>query len=117
MACIEVEHSRELLYPAPWPRKTPTEAERYENNIEDDADCALAGVTILTSEWSIFPDDDDGFLILSAPFVAGFLTSILVAGGVVDMVYRIINKVTLSDGRVLEFMSSLPILATRSYVH
>ena len=114
VACTVYEWSRANREPATLPRKTPTEVERYANDIEADADCSLVGITIATSLWAIHPDDDDGTLTLSGDAVQGLITSVLVTGGTDGALYRLVNTVTLSDSRVLIFTTSLPVCETTS---
>lgn len=59
----------------------------------------LAGQTILASAWSVEPVEAGGLTIEASAFEA-VRTSVRVSGGVVGRVYRLTNRVTLSDGQV-----------------
>lgn len=54
----------------------------------------LAGRLISQSMWAVLPPG----LILSAPRQSGGRTAITVTGGIAGTVYRLSNRVTLSDG-------------------
>lgn len=111
-ACTVVEASRASLYPPLVARKTPTETDWIENDISQDVDCAGAGVTISTSVWAIDATDDDGALTLGTASFTGLITRQPYSGGTAGISYRIINTVTTSDGRTLEFTAQVTIADT-----
>lgn len=61
----------------------------------------LAGQTILASAWSVDPVEAGGLTIEASGFEAAW-TSVRVSGGLVGHLYRLTNRVTLSDGQVDE---------------
>ncbi len=58
-------------------------------------------VRVLTSTWSVVPDEPSGLVIDGQQASASAATARL-SGGVAGHVYRVGNKVTLSDGSVDE---------------
>lgn len=58
----------------------------------------LDGQIIADSEWSVSPEEDEGAIVEIASFDLR-RTAVTVSGGVPGHVYRIGNRVTLSDGR------------------
>ncbi len=72
--------------------------------IEFDFDWAAAypdGQGVFASEWSVAPDEAEG--VTAAAVAYGLTrTTVTLAGGVVGRVYRVTNRVTLSDGQVDE---------------
>jgi hypothetical protein len=50
--------------------------------------------TIVTSAWSVLPDD--GTLTLSAPAIAGAVTTVRLTGGVPGQSYAVRNVITVS---------------------
>ena len=61
----------------------------------------LAGQTVTTSSWLAEPVEDDGVRI-AAEIHGPTRTGATFAGGVPGNIYRVANRVTLSDGRVDE---------------
>lgn len=61
----------------------------------------LAGQTILTSAWSVEPVEAGGLSVGASVFEAA-RASVRVSGGLVGHLYRLTNRVTLSDGQVDE---------------
>ena len=61
----------------------------------------LAGQTLAASEWRVEPDEADGVTVEAAAFEAQ-RSSARVAGGRAGQVYRLTNRVTLSDGQADE---------------
>lgn len=59
------------------------------------------GQAVFASEWSVAPDEAEG---VTAAAVAHGLTrtTVTLAGGVAGRVYRVTNRVTLSDGQIDE---------------
>ena len=58
----------------------------------------LDGQTIAASQWSVHPDEDDGIAVdVSSHDLQR--TAVTLTGGVPGHVYRVGNRVTLSDGR------------------
>jgi hypothetical protein len=74
---------------------------RAEHAVDWDAGF-LAGRTITASSWSVLPAGGGASLQLEAPRIAGGKTAILLAGGMVGQLYRITNRVTLSDSSIEE---------------
>lgn len=58
----------------------------------------LAGRGIAAALWSVLPSGGDAPLLLSNARVVGGRTAITLSGGSVGQVYRVTNRVTLSDG-------------------
>jgi hypothetical protein len=58
----------------------------------------LAGRSIVGSTWSVLPTGDEVPLQLTGARIVGGRTAALLSGGVAGRVYRITNRVTLSDG-------------------
>lgn len=58
----------------------------------------LDGQIIADSEWAVTPDEDGGAIVEVASFDLR-RTAATVSGGVPGRLYRIGNRVTLSDGR------------------
>jgi hypothetical protein len=58
----------------------------------------LDGQTIIQSQWRVAPDTVDGMTVTHAGQVGG-RTVVTLAGGQRGTLYRITNRVTLSDGR------------------
>lgn len=116
VACTVTEWSAGQLQPAPLERKTPAENIRIEHDLSEDIDCDLQGVTILVSQWTIHPDDDDGTLTLSTPTVDtdGLVASTAIQGGTDGSLYRLIGTYDLSDGQTIIRTSSIPVLETRA---
>ncbi|GAB4152652.1 MAG: hypothetical protein Tsb0016_25090 [Sphingomonadales bacterium] len=57
------------------------------------------GQVVTASTWTIEPDDaSEGGLTISAEAVNATLTSVTVAGGVPGRHYRLINRISLSNG-------------------
>ncbi len=61
----------------------------------------LAGQTVVTSAWSVAPDEAGGVHV-GATVASPTRTGATLAGGTAGRVYRIANRVTLSDGRTDE---------------
>lgn len=61
----------------------------------------LDGQTIADSQWSAHPEESGGIAI-AATALQPTRTAVTLAGGVPGHVYRISNRVTLSDGRLDE---------------
>ena len=61
----------------------------------------LAGQTIEASQWTVDPAEQDG-LAISDPRGDGSRTAASFTGGIVGQVYRVSNRVTLSDGTIDE---------------
>lgn len=59
------------------------------------------GQAVLASDWSAEPDEAGGVTVVAA---AHDLTraTVTLAGGIAGRVYRVINRVTLSDGQIDE---------------
>ncbi len=58
----------------------------------------LAGQTISASRWSVAPDEPGGVAVMGS--VGGATrTGATLSGGVPGRIYRVVNHVTLSDGR------------------
>ena len=62
------------------------------------ADGYLEGATVAASEWAATPAG----LVVGAGTLAPTRTGVIVAGGSRGHVYRLRNRVTLSDGRIDE---------------
>jgi hypothetical protein len=58
----------------------------------------LTGRGIAASLWSVLPSAGDAPLMLANPRVVGGRTAVTLSGGVAGRVYRVTNRVTLSDG-------------------
>lgn len=58
----------------------------------------LSGQTIISSAWSVTPEEPGGVLIEDQIYEPG-RTSVTVSGGVRGHIYRVANHVVLSDGR------------------
>lgn len=58
----------------------------------------LAGRSIDGSVWSVLPSGDTDALQLAAPRVVGGRTAVTLTGGASGRIYRVTNRVTLSDG-------------------
>jgi hypothetical protein len=61
----------------------------------------LAGQTIADSLWSVAPDEAGGLVASGGEEGPGRTTATL-SGGIAGHVYRVTNRITLSDGRVDE---------------
>lgn len=61
----------------------------------------LDGQTIAGSGWSVEPEEEGGLAVASSGFDLT-RTAATIGGGVRGHVYRVTNRVTLSDGRVDE---------------
>ncbi len=60
-----------------------------------------AGQAVTGSDWDVVPDEAEGVAIVAAAH--GLLqTTATLTGGVAGRVYRVTNRVTLSDGQVDE---------------
>ena len=59
------------------------------------------GQAVLVSDWIVAPDEAGG---VTAPAAAHDLTrtTVTLAGGIAGRVYRVTNRVTLSDGQIDE---------------
>ena len=57
-----------------------------------------SGETIATSQWTVEPAG----LTLSAPMATASTTTVWVEGGTVGQVYRLVNRITTSAGRIEE---------------
>ena len=58
----------------------------------------LDGQIIVASEWAVTPEEESGAIVEIASFDLT-RTAVTLSGGVPGHVYRIGNRVTLSDGR------------------
>jgi hypothetical protein len=58
----------------------------------------LAGRSIAGSIWTVLPSGGADALMLSGARVAGGRTAVTLTGGVAGRIYRVTNRVTLSDG-------------------
>ena len=58
----------------------------------------LAGRTILSSEWSVVPAGGALPMQLAGARIIAGRTAVTISGGRLGQVYRITNRVTLSDG-------------------
>lgn len=61
----------------------------------------LAGQSVMASAWEVAPVEAGGLTVEASAFEAQ-RTSARLSGGVVGHVYRLTNRVTLSDGQVDE---------------
>lgn len=61
----------------------------------------LAGQDLVASLWTVSPQEDGGLIIEASAFEAQ-RSSARLSGGIVGRVYRLTNRVTLSDGQVDE---------------
>lgn len=61
----------------------------------------LDGQTITNSRWSALPDENGG-VVIAATMIQPTRTAATLTGGVPGHVYRVSNRVTLSDGRIDE---------------
>ncbi|WP_019052636.1 phage fiber-tail adaptor protein [Sphingobium xenophagum] len=59
----------------------------------------LAGQSIVASLWSVAPVEAGGLSVEASAF-EGLRTSVRVSGGLIGRLYRLTNRVTLSDGQV-----------------
>jgi hypothetical protein len=59
----------------------------------------LVGRTITESAWSVTPTESGGIALDGASFAPARAVTTLI-GGVAGHVYSVINRVTLSDGRI-----------------
>jgi hypothetical protein len=60
------------------------------------------GDAVLTSSWSVTPDDPDfDDLVASIPVLTTTITGITLSGGTVDKKYKVVNTVVTKDGRTL----------------
>lgn len=59
---------------------------------------SLGAATIVASDWLVDPAEARGIAV-AATLAAGTRTGATLAGGVAGHVYRIANRITLSDGR------------------
>lgn len=55
------------------------------------------GQSIVASSWTIVPDEDGG-LRTAVPQIAGGQANVMLSGGRVGRVYRVVNQVMFSDG-------------------
>ncbi|MEC3949785.1 phage fiber-tail adaptor protein [Sphingobium sp. HWE2-09] len=61
----------------------------------------LAGQSLVASQWTVSPQEMGGVVVEGAAFQAQ-RSSARLSGGVAGRVYRLTNRVTLSDGQVDE---------------
>lgn len=61
----------------------------------------LAGQSLVASNWTVSPAEGGGVAV-EADAVEGLRSSVRLGGGRVGRLYRITNRVTLSDGQVDE---------------
>lgn len=61
----------------------------------------LAQQSLVASLWTVSPQEDGGLQVENAAFEAQ-RSSARLSGGIVGRVYRLTNRVTLSDGQVDE---------------
>lgn len=66
----------------------------------------LAGTGVSASAWSVVPAEPGGLLVASSSH-APERTAALLTGGIAGRVYRLVNRVTLTDGRVDERMLTI----------
>lgn len=59
------------------------------------------GQTLVASLWAVVPDEAGGVAVAAAAHDAGRATATL-AGGIAGRVYRVTNRVTMSDGQIDE---------------
>lgn len=59
------------------------------------------GQAVLASAWLVVPDEDGGVAVAAAAHDLTRTTATL-AGGIAGHVYRVTNRVTLSDGQIDE---------------
>ncbi|MFZ5610181.1 MAG: hypothetical protein ACOY99_11305 [Pseudomonadota bacterium] len=65
------------------------------------ADAGFAGQTILTSNWSLSPQEEGGLAILGEA-LDGTKASVTLAAGIKRHAYRVANRIALSGGLVEE---------------
>lgn len=58
----------------------------------------LAGQSIVASQWTVTPDEAGGVMVEADAHEAQ-RTSVWLSGGAVGRLYRVTNRVTLSDGQ------------------
>lgn len=58
----------------------------------------LAGQSVIASEWAVSPAESDGVAV-TADAAEAQRTSVRLEGGRIGRLYRITNRVTLSDGQ------------------
>ena len=61
----------------------------------------LDGQVVAGSVWSVFPPETGGIIVEAASFDLS-RTAATLSGGIAGHVYSVVNRVTLSDGRVDE---------------
>jgi hypothetical protein len=61
----------------------------------------LAGQSIVASVWSVIPEEPNGLEVDTAAFAAA-RTAARLSGGIAGRLYRLTNRVTLSDGQTDE---------------
>lgn len=79
-----------------WPVKDPDEVKDYQLLWED----ALAGDTILTSAWSILPDDDT--LVVDSDQHDDDTATVWLSAGDPGVTYDLLNRVVTAGGRSLD---------------
>lgn len=61
----------------------------------------LAGQSIVASTWTVMPDEEGGVAVDAQAFEAR-RAGVRLSGGRIGRLYRVTNRVTLSDGQVDE---------------
>lgn len=59
------------------------------------------GQAVMASEWVVAPEEEEGVAVVAAAHDLSRTTATL-AGGVAGHVYRVTNRVTMSDGQIDE---------------
>ena len=59
----------------------------------------LGSDELLTSDWSVSPEEDGGVLIAGSEF-DGRTATVKASGGVPGRIYRLVNEVVLGSGRI-----------------
>ncbi|SEH17397.1 hypothetical protein SAMN05428974_2194 [Sphingopyxis sp. YR583] len=75
-----------------------------DSRIDFEFDWSIAypdGLAVVGSLWTIVPDEDGGLTLAGAAHDLTQSTATL-AGGIAGHVYRVANRVTLSDGQIDE---------------
>ena len=89
--------------------KSPTEITRRGVDWAAWLACNNAGATITVSAWAVHPDDDDGTLTLSQETLVNGLATVLITGGTVNVSYRLVNTITVSDGQSIPATIQIPV--------
>ena len=91
-----------------WPSKDPQDTLDY--SLDWKKELSRIGDSIFESYWRIESDDEDPVaLVTTSDGINAYITYIWLVGGTANAVYRIVNTIHTSAGRIYERTVLLPV--------